>query len=114
MAIAGRSEQLDHHLKAWGGSAERIADRVDLAYVDWGLGKVFLQTGRLKDAEKRLRWALSAFAKGREWRGVALSELALAGLLHATGRTSEGEKRYEAARRVARKAGMRTHLEAFT
>jgi tetratricopeptide (TPR) repeat protein len=92
----------------------RIGDFVDLAYVDWGLGKVFLQTGRLKEAEKRLRLALAAFAKGKEWRGVALSEMALSGLLHATGRTSEGEKRFENARKVARKAGMRTHLEAFT
>lgn len=92
----------------------RIGDPVDLAYVDWGLGKVLLQTGRLREANDRLRRALRAFEKGREARGVTLSLLALAGLRHARGRTAEGERLFEQARRAARRAGLRTHLEHFT
>ena len=92
----------------------KLDDRVDLAYVDWGMGQVHLKRGELAAAERRLRAALAAFAKGREARGQALSLQSLAQVLHARGRTDEGERLFDAAVRRARGAGLHAHLEIFT
>lgn len=91
-----------------------LGDEVDLAYVVWGRGKVRLHTGRLREAEAFLKKALGMFARGRETRGVLLSQLALAQALYAQGRTAEGEALHAAAMRAAQRAGLHTHLEVFT
>ena len=81
---------------------------------DWGLGQVHLKRGELAASERRLRAALAGFAKGGEARGEALSLQSLAQVLHARGRTAEGEELFDAAVRRARGAGLHAHLEIFT
>lgn len=102
-----------HYLKSW-ALYFKLNDRVDLAYVDWGLGKIALQKGELRDARMLFRRALNAFAKAKETRGVVLSEMSLAGVLHSLGRTAEGERFFKSACARARKARIYTHLEMFT
>ncbi len=92
----------------------RLGDRVDLAYVDWGVGRIRLQRGELTRAEISLRTALKAFEKGGEARGVVLAELSLAAVLHARGRTAEAERRFARGLSLARKTGLKSHLEAYT
>jgi tetratricopeptide (TPR) repeat protein len=92
----------------------KLDDRVDLAYVDWGLGQVFQKRGDARHAEKHYRAALKAFHDGGEHRGEALSLKSLAEVLHVLGRSAEAEKLFDQAVSVARRAGLKAHLETYT
>jgi len=92
----------------------RLADEVDLAYVDWGLGQIHLHRGELRKAESRHRRALSAFQRHRESRGVVHARISLAQALHARGRTAEAEALFRKAYVLARRKGIHAHLETFT
>jgi hypothetical protein len=87
---------------------------VDLAYVDWGLGKIAMAEGRLDEAGRRLGMALAGFSRFQEHRGIVLSLMALAAVRHAQGRTSEGERLFDQGLALARKTGLHAHLEVYT
>ena len=91
-----------------------LDDRVDLAFVDWGLGQIRQRRGDLPRAERHYRAALTAFAGGGEDRGLVLARKSLAEVLHARGRTAEAEKLFDSAVALARRAGLTAHLESFT
>lgn len=92
----------------------KLDDRVDLAYVDWGLGQVFQRRGLARRAETHYRAALAAFHAGGEHRGEALSLKSLAEVLHVLGRSAEAERLFDKAVSVARRAGLKAHLETYT
>ncbi len=110
----GRWDEAERNYRSSYALYSELDDRVDLAYVDWGLGQIHLKRGELRDAEKRLRAGLAAFVKGGEARGEALSLHSLAQVLHARGRTAEGERTFDAAVKRARGAGLHAHLEVYT
>ena len=110
----GLWDQAERHYHRSYALYAKLDDRVDLAYVDWGLGQVHLHRGELAASERRLRAALAVFSAGGEARGESLSLYCLAQVVHARGRTVEGEKLFEAAVRRARGAGLHAHLEVFT
>lgn len=91
-----------------------LEDWVDLAYVEWGLGKVRLQRGKLDEARASLETALKRFRSHGEIRGEVLATLALAQALHAMGRTARAEALFKNGYGLARKRGLRAHLEVFT
>ncbi len=90
-----------------------LGDAVDLAYVDWGLGGVLEKTGRPREALSSYRRGLGRFQAYGETRGVVLSLLSLARLSHLLGKSAEGEKLFDKAVALSRRAGMRAHLESF-
>jgi tetratricopeptide (TPR) repeat protein len=92
----------------------QLDDRVDLAYVDWGLGQVFQRRGAAAHAEMHYRAALKAFSAGGEHRGEAMSLKSLAEVLHVRGRSAEAERLFDKAVSVARRAGLKAHLETYT
>ncbi len=92
----------------------KLGDAVDLAYVDWGLGKIALSRGDLAEAGRRLKLAWKGFSGGHEARGLVLTEMTLAALLHAQGRSREAEGFFDRAVARSRKAGLTAHLEIYT
>ena len=110
----GELLQAERHYRLAHKLYTRLEDPVDLAYVDWGLGQIALRRGELAAADKSFRLALQGFLRGGEMRGVVLSEVARAQVLHALGHTGRAERIFAGTLRRARRAGIHTHLEIFT
>ncbi|MBI4247962.1 MAG: tetratricopeptide repeat protein [Elusimicrobia bacterium] len=96
------------------GLYRRLGDRVDLGYVEWGIGETHRQCGRLQEAEKWFQRAWKDFSGFNEARGQVLSQLSLASVGYALGRTAQSERLFKKAYATARRAGLHTHLEVFT
>ncbi|MBI4056468.1 MAG: tetratricopeptide repeat protein [Elusimicrobia bacterium] len=102
-----------HYRKAW-RLYSQIEDPVDLAYVAWGLGKVLEKKTKLLSAAKWLEKSRHIFNVNREVRGEILSEMALAGVWHALGKTGKAERIFQQGYRRAVRHKLHTHLEIFT
>jgi tetratricopeptide (TPR) repeat protein len=111
---AGRWVEAERFYRSAFKLYSRLEDPVDLAYVEWGLGQVLARTERPVEASQLIRSALDKFALGNETRGEVLAMVSLAALEHAAGRTARAEQLHGEAVRLAKKAGIHTHLESFT
>lgn len=91
-----------------------INDAVDLGFVKWGRADILKRKNKMDAALTDLQEARALFDNSDEKRGQILTNLSLAQVLYALGRTDEAEELYAAGVKQAQAEGLHTYLESYT
>jgi tetratricopeptide (TPR) repeat protein len=109
----GRGEEALRHYMAARALYKALGDPVDLAYVDWGIGRLDLGRKRIWAAVLRLHLALRQFRAFRERRGEILCLVALSDVKLLEGKAVIAKRLRRRAASLARRFSLQAHRERF-